>query len=80
MHPYWFEIEGDRPFEETYVGLTARSDDDALAIFNAAFNNARISKMTVIQDISEIDDWTRPRMGNWFKRGIWYPKGHDLPD
>jgi hypothetical protein len=72
--PYWIECV-DAPG----VGITARSEADALALFEAAFGDERRPVATKpIQDASELDQGhVVPNMGNWLKRGVWYPRGYE---
>ncbi|WP_332752607.1 hypothetical protein [Sphingomonas sp. RB1R13] len=74
MVPYW--IKGD---DSPGVGITARDKDDALSLFEAAFGDERkASEVTRIHDVSELDQGhVVPNMGNWLKRGVWYPLGHE---
>jgi hypothetical protein len=72
--PYWIEcVDGPG------VGITARSRDDALDLLEAAFGaERRPHRVTEVQDASELDEGhIVPNMGNWLKRGIWYPKGYE---
>ena len=77
MHPYWIDIEG-----RLGVGITARSDQDALAIFEARFGSKyRPAQVTVIRDMNKLEqNHVAPNMGNWFVRGIWFPLGYDISD
>ena len=72
--PYWIKCE-DSPG----VGVTARSESDALSLFEAAFGRERkASYATPIHDASKLDQaHVVPNMGNWLKRGIWYPLGYE---
>lgn len=74
MHPYWIDIEG-----QLGVGITARSDEDAIMIFEAAFGSqVRAGQIRAIGDMNELDQGhVIPNMGNWFKRGIWFPLGYE---
>jgi len=74
MHPYWIDIDG-----KLGVGITARSDEDALQIFVTIFGDRfRAAGLRVIRDINELDQGhVAPNMGNWFMRGVWFPLGHE---
>jgi hypothetical protein len=70
MHPYWIDIEG-----RLGVGITAESRDDALAIFEDVFGSRhRPANVRAIEDMRDLEqNHVAPNMGNWFKRGVWYP-------
>ncbi len=72
--PYWIECE-DAPG----VGITARSEADALDLLNAAFGGERRAReVKPIHDASELDQGhVVPNMGNWLRRGVWYPLGYE---
>ena len=72
--PYWIECV-DAPGE----GITARSEADALGLFEAAFGHERrLSHLQLVHDASELDQGhVVPNMGNWLRRGIWYPLGYE---
>jgi hypothetical protein len=72
--PFWIDCD-DAPG----VGITAQSDADALALLEQAFGTGRRPKhVTRIHDITELDqNHVVPNMGNWLKRGVWYPLGYD---
>jgi hypothetical protein len=75
MHPYWIDINGN-----TGVGITARSDEDALAIFHAVFGERYTAAgIRVISDMNELEQGhVVPNMtANWFKRGVWFPLGYE---
>jgi hypothetical protein len=62
----------------TGVGITAASEDDAVALFRRAWPTAyQITAITIIADMREVDQGhVAPNMENWMKRGIWYPRGY----
>ncbi len=74
MVPYWINC-ADAPG----VGITARDDADALSLFEAAFGQERqLSHLQPVHDASELDQsHVVPNMGNWLRRGIWYPLGYE---
>ena len=74
MRPYW--IRTNEPFT-LGVGITARSEEDARALFRLAWPDAPdIVEIKVIRDMCDIDQGhVAPKMENWLKRGIWYPRG-----
>lgn len=59
------------------VGVTARSETDAKAIFAALFGeHVGIADIKVIRDMRDLEqNHVFPNMGNHFQRGIWFPKG-----
>ena len=58
------------------VGVTARSEDDARALVETAFPEARIASLASVDDVSALDQGhVAPNMGNIFARGIWFPAG-----
>jgi hypothetical protein len=72
--PYWIEcVDGSG------VGITARSETDALGLFEAAFGDGRrADQVKLVHDASELDqNHVAPNMGNWLRRGIWYPVGYE---
>ena len=75
MQPYW--ITTDK--HGLGVGITASSDEDAIALCRAAWPDvSEIITIRAVSDMREIDqNHVAPNMGNWFKRGIWYPLGYD---
>jgi hypothetical protein len=60
------------------VGITAHSEDDARALFHVAWPKGHeIVEIRPIADMREIDqNHVAPNMGNWLRRGIWYPQGY----
>jgi hypothetical protein len=74
MHPYWITLER-RPA----VGITARSEADALELFRLAFGSQdQVIGFRALSDLTELDQrHVVPNMGNWLKRGIWYPLGYE---
>jgi|HubBroStandDraft_6_1064221.scaffolds.fasta_scaffold519703_2 hypothetical protein len=81
MRPYW--IKPERSPEPTNlnlgVGITAHSEADARQLFEMAFGQSRqIASIEPIADMSELDQGhVVPNMGNWLRRGIWFPLGYD---
>ncbi|TRC93504.1 hypothetical protein FJV76_23205 [Mesorhizobium sp. WSM4303] len=76
MHPYWITISG-----HLGVGVTARSEADALQLFQLAFGSAeKIIKIEIIKDMNDLDqNHVLPNMGgaNFLRRGIWFPQGQE---
>lgn len=72
--PYWVEC-ADAPG----VGITAQSETDALTLFDEAFGNERPPRqVSRVHDASELDQsHVVPNMGNWLRRGVWYPLGYE---
>lgn len=76
MHPYWITLNG-----HLGVGITARSEADALQLFALAFGAAeKIVSVEIIKHMNDLEqNHVVPNMGgaNWFRRGIWFPRGHE---
>ncbi len=76
MHPYWITISG-----HLGVGITARSEADALHLFELAFGSAeKIVGIAIIKDMNDLDqNHVLPNMGgaNFLRRGIWFPQGQE---
>jgi len=60
------------------VGITAHSEDDAVALFRLAWPTSyKIIGIEPIEDMQTLDqDHVAPNMENWLRRGIWYPRGY----
>jgi hypothetical protein len=72
MQPYWIAVDGSLG-----VGITARSEADALGLFQAAFGKAA-TQAKRIGSADELDQGhVVPNMGNWLSRGIWFPRGYE---
>ncbi|HEY0311966.1 MAG TPA: hypothetical protein VGC56_05670 [Allosphingosinicella sp.] len=71
---YWIECT-DAPG----VGITAASEADALALLEEAFGSERQPRhVAPVENATDLDeDHVLPNMGNWLKRGIWYPLGYE---
>lgn len=72
MHPYWTKTEFRSRPTPVGAGITARSEGDALELFELAFGSSCIV-MTVepISDIGTLDqNHVVPNMGNWFQHRI----------
>ena len=61
------------------VGITAQSELDALALLENAFGGEiRPRRVARVHDATELDhNHVVPNMGNWLKRGVWYPRGYE---
>jgi len=81
MRPYWIKVERQPSptFLNLGVGITASSEEEARAIFADAFgSDVPVVSVAPIEDMRDIDQGhVRNNMGNWFQRGIWFPKGHE---
>ena len=74
MRPYW--IGTDRPMN-LGVGVTAQSEEDAVALFRNVWPADQIVDIKAISDIRDLDQaHVAPNIGNWLRRGIWFPRGH----
>lgn len=74
MLPYWISVEG-----QLGVGITARCETDALELFRLAFGSQdQVIGLRAMGDMTELNQrHVTPNMGNWLKRGIWYPLGYE---
>lgn len=76
MHPYWITING-----HPGIGVTARSEADALQLFEFAFGPAeKVIRIEIIKDMNDLDqNHVVPNLdgANWLRRGIWFPHGHE---
>ena len=73
MTPYW--IKTDRGLG---VGLTALSEAGARALFDEVFGSSyKFMGIEPIADMRHLDqNHVVPNMGNWLRRGVWFPLGH----
>ena len=75
MHPYWITTDG-----HPGVGVTARSEAEALQLFALAFPSKQVISIEIIKDLNDLDqNHVVPNLGgaNWFMRGIWFPQGYE---
>ncbi|MBZ9992106.1 hypothetical protein LB572_33950 [Mesorhizobium sp. BH1-1-5] len=75
MHPYWITTSG-----HLGVGVTARSEADALQLFELAFPSKKVMGIEIIKDMNDLDqDHVIPNLAgaNWLRRGIWLPQGQE---
>jgi hypothetical protein len=81
MRPFWVTFERQRTptFFNLGVGITAHSEEDARQILGAATEGAPpVEKVTAINDMRDLDQGhVVPNMGNWFRRGVWFPTGYE---
>jgi len=80
MQPYWITIErGPEPTPLNLgAGITAISEADARVLFAETFEPVcRIERIVAVTDIRDIEQGhVVPNMGNWFRRGVWFPLGY----
>ena len=80
MQTYWVTFER-LPYPTVLnrgAGVTARSGDDARRIANAAFAEAKIVSLAVVNDAATLDQGhVIPNMGSIFIRGVWFPLGYE---
>ena len=80
MQSYWVAFER-LPLPTVLnmgAGVTARSAEDARQIATAAFPEARIVSVTVVDDAASLDQGhVVPNMGNILVRGVWFPLGYE---
>ena len=75
MKPYWIRTERRMSLG---VGVTAQSPEDAISLVRQAWPNDRIVDIQTVADVAELDQaHVVPNMGNWLRRGIWFPLGYD---
>jgi hypothetical protein len=75
MQPYWITTE-----EHSFgVGVTALSVDDAIFLYCSEWpGGPKNATVREIKDVMELDqNHVAPNMGNWLKRGIWFPLGRE---
>lgn len=74
LAPYWIDCD-DAPG----VGITAQSETDALVLLEKAFGSRRHPGRVIrVHDVTELDqNHVVPNMGNWLRRGVWYPLGYE---
>jgi hypothetical protein len=81
MQPYWITVEQvpTPSIFKTGVGVTAYSELDARNLFAANIGDEyAIQAVERIADINQLDaGHVLPNMGNWMRRGIWFPLGFD---
>lgn len=81
MHPYWvtFERTAAPSLFNLGVGVTANSEDDARRIIAAAMHGSpSIASVVPVKDMRDLDQGhVANNMGNWFRRGIWFPLGYE---
>jgi hypothetical protein len=82
MYPFWITLEPQTApnLFNLGVGVTANPEEDAQQILTAALKDAPpIFNITRIKDMSDLDqEHVAPNMGNWFRRGIWFPAGYEF--
>lgn len=81
MRPFWitFERQQSSTFFNLGVGITANSEEDARQILSATIEDAPpIANVATIKDMRDLDQGhVAPNMGNWFRRGVWFPLGYE---
>ena len=82
MHPYWivFARQQTPTLFNRGVGVTANSEEDAREILAATIKGAPlVVSVTLVKDMRDLDQGhVTPNMGNWFRRGIWFPMGYEF--
>jgi len=84
---FWIEVDrsndADLPVSIwAGVGVTAENELEAkkIAIEKVVGTNCDIGSLTavVVQSLEELDqNHVRPNIGNFLKKGVWYPVGYD---
>ncbi|WP_428679500.1 hypothetical protein [Sphingopyxis sp.] len=73
LRPYWIGVEGSYG-----IGVTAKDEKEALALAAHALGASDVKSIDPLSSMSELDQGhVIPNMGNWFKRGVWFPLGFD---
>jgi hypothetical protein len=79
MKVYWVTLErtSGPSVLNLGAGVTARSEEDARRLLEAAFADHRIVGLDVVEDVRTLDQGhVAPNMGNIFIRGVWFPLGY----
>jgi hypothetical protein len=80
MQAYWIRVER-QPLPTILnlgAGITADSEEDARSIFAEAFGAVPIVSITAISGMNTLDQGhVVPNMGNWFRKGVWFPQGYE---
>lgn len=78
MEVYWIKPAGPGlPHGAAFgLGVTAIDRDDALALLREKIGPCEIGSVRVIRSLDDLEEnHVRKNMGNFLKRGIWYPIG-----
>jgi hypothetical protein len=60
------------------MGVTAYNENDAAALIHAAVGAVTVAQITEVKSIDELEqNHVVPNMGNFFRRGIWFPLGYE---
>jgi hypothetical protein len=83
MQVYWVKFpKFEKPTALNLgAGVTGRDEADARALIRAAFGDVEVAHIGVVDDIRSLEaNHVRPNMGDFLRRGVWFPKGHELPN
>lgn len=73
LRPYWIGVEGSFG-----IGVTAWDEQEALVLAAPALGSSDVTSIEPLASMGELDQGhVVPNMGNWFKRGVWFPLGFD---
>lgn len=73
LRPYWITVEG-----KLGIGVTAQDEQEARVLAAPALGESDVRLIDPLSSMSELDQGhVVPNMGNWFKRGVWFPLGFD---
>ena len=57
------------------IGVTARSEADALALIAEHFSEVQVERIEILDDLATLDErHVRPNMGDHMVRGVWFPR------
>jgi hypothetical protein len=60
------------------LGVTAFDKEDALRIVEDNFGQLSAERITIVESIDQLEaNHVRRNMGNFLKRGIWFPNNSD---
>ncbi len=73
LRPYWITVD-----DQLGIGVTGQDEADAFALAAAALGLSRAESIRPLLAMTELGQGhVVPNMGNWFKRGVWFPLGFD---
>ncbi len=74
MEVFWIDFENPPIGLGLGAGVTGRSREDALSLVRDRFGDLPIAKVGKVDTLDQLEEnHVRPNMGNFLKRGIWFP-------
>lgn len=74
MEVVWITFEKPRSGLGLGVGVTGNDRADTEAIVQEIFGDQKVKEIKTIQSVEELEeDHVRMNMGNFLRRGVWYP-------